>query len=148
MRTNVVGRSCVSAITHTPKGSPLGPVTTPAMSWAPTGTPWASKGRAATVESPIIAAPMHPSRIVLIVPLFCFLEFLDLPPHPLSGRTALSPPSPEGRGGQGVRTDRETGTGGEDYTHERKRSLTNGSSVSSGILHTASLKISTSMGPA
>src|SRR5687768_18447974 len=51
MRTNFVGRSVVSAITQTPASGPLGPVTTPAMSSASTGTPcW-------TLSIPMIRAP-------------------------------------------------------------------------------------------
>src|SRR5262245_61961844 len=38
MRANLVGRSLVSAITHTPASGPLVPVTTPPMSLAPTVT--------------------------------------------------------------------------------------------------------------
>src|SRR5262245_34773375 len=38
MRANLVGRSLVSAITHTPASGPFDPVTTPPMSVAPTVT--------------------------------------------------------------------------------------------------------------
>src|SRR3954467_6631132 len=36
MRANLVGKSVVSAITQTPASGPLGPFTTPPMSWGPT----------------------------------------------------------------------------------------------------------------
>src|SRR5438552_7420909 len=109
MRTNLVGRSCVSAITHTPASGPFGPVTTPAMSAGPTETPWAVRGHAGRFAArPTIITWTNQRRIVLMSP--------PLHTQPLA---LLRSPSPEGRGGPGGEDRNETWSGGVDL-HARE----------------------------
>src|SRR2546421_4664655 len=69
MRMNLVGRSWVSAITHTPASGPFGPVTTPAMSEAPIERPWAARGHAGRFAArPTIITWTDQRRIVFISP--------------------------------------------------------------------------------
>src|SRR2546430_12888777 len=85
MRTNFVGRWWVSAITHTPASGPFGPVTTPAMSAAPMGTPWAARGQVQRpVARPTIATAARQSRVVLMFPPLTSVT----PDHP---RTPVRP---------------------------------------------------------
>src|SRR5213080_3939309 len=94
MRTNFVGRSWVSAITHTPASGPFGPVTAPAMSAAPMGTPWPARGHAGRFAArPTIITWTKQRRIVLISPSITY-STLGSTSFPLSRR--------------------ERGTGGED----------------------------------
>src|SRR5215218_1133221 len=67
MRTNFVGRSFVSAITHTPASGPFGPVTTPPMSVGPTSTASRDIGRAAaTIATHAAARPPIPNVLILV----------------------------------------------------------------------------------
>src|SRR6266480_2422236 len=75
MRTNFVGRSWVSAITHTPASGPFGPVTTPAMSAGSIGTPWAARGHAGRFAArPTIITWTKQRRIVFISPSIYVLD--------------------------------------------------------------------------
>src|SRR5215210_2165720 len=70
MRTNFVGRSFVSAITHTPASGPRGPVTTPPMSSGPTFTEAEVVGRAAiaSATNAAMTAPTPKDRVVVTCP--------------------------------------------------------------------------------
>src|SRR3989440_12195750 len=94
MRTNFVGRSWVSAITHTPASGPFGPVTAPAMSAGAVVTAWAGRGHGGRLAArPTIITWTKQRRIVLISP-------------PVTYSTLGSTSFPLSR--------RERGTGGED----------------------------------
>src|SRR5262245_18607351 len=75
MRTNRVGSSVVSAMTHTPASGPLGPVTTPPMSSASTATV-AAGACCRALTAPIVSAQTAATRtaciirVVFIVPLW------------------------------------------------------------------------------
>src|SRR5436190_1889729 len=66
MRTNLVGRSLVSAITHTPASGPFGPVTTPPISSEPTFGSVRAFGSAAAANSTMPAASdvRMPKRLI------------------------------------------------------------------------------------
>src|SRR5215467_4966769 len=74
MRANFVGRSVVSAMTHTPASGPLGPVTTPPMALpsirtAPPAPCWALSVLAAPAQITAIAitaTPRYGSRLILM----------------------------------------------------------------------------------
>src|SRR5438094_7996739 len=93
MRTNLVGRSCVSAITQTPASGPLGPVTTPAMSAAPMDTPWAARGHAGRLAArPTIITWTNQRRIMLISPSVYVLDTCPPEnPRPPQGHHAHPP---------------------------------------------------------
>src|SRR2546430_15985187 len=143
MRTNFVGRSWVSAITHTPASGPFGPVTAPAMSAAPMGTVWAARGHAGRFAArPTIITWTNQRRIVVISPSRYVLDTCPpedprppqghhpYPPH----RDSSSPPVPlsayaergdDERASRSKASElvspfplsrRERGTGGEDST--------------------------------
>src|SRR5438874_9823548 len=122
MRTNLVGRSVVSAMTQTPASGPCGPVTTPPMSLGSTRTACAaSDGTARVVTRPSTAATPQ-RRIVFIFPSVLHPEPLSTPgsspPVPLSayaergdderpsmrkdlGDLLFVPPLPQGEGDRG-----------------------------------------------
>src|SRR2546421_8707309 len=96
MRTNFVGRSWVSAITHTPASGPFGPVTTPAMSVGPIGTPWAARGHAGRFAArPTIITWTNQRRIVFISPsVYVLNPCPPRGPQPCRPRDSSSPPVP------------------------------------------------------
>src|SRR5688500_18658640 len=66
MRTNLVGRSDVSAMTHTPASGPAAPVTTPAMSSVSIGIVSAARRRASVAPArkrAALAARPRPSLV-------------------------------------------------------------------------------------
>src|SRR5438270_11740272 len=88
MRVNLVGRSLVSAITHTPASAPFLPVTTPARSEAPglTAAPFgcAPAGAGAKPAAVANAAAAAPKRkcwktfeAMLCAPAFRLLLYAD-----------------------------------------------------------------------
>src|SRR6476660_79960 len=70
MRTNLVGRAEVSAITHTPASGPDGPLTTPAMSSLSIGIagPWPPDWVGTDASTPRARTPAQRRAIVLIAP--------------------------------------------------------------------------------
>src|SRR6184192_1623914 len=92
MRTNLVGRSCVSAITQTPASGPLGPVTTPARAAGPIGIVWAARGQAGRFAArPTIITWTKQRRIVFIWPSGYLLNPWQY----------FVPPLPKGEGDRG-----------------------------------------------
>src|SRR5580765_7315014 len=85
MRANLVGRSVVSAMTHTPASGPLGPVTTPPMALpsirtAPPAPCWALSVPAAPAQITAIAitvTPRYRSRLILMALLLSSRPTVD-----------------------------------------------------------------------
>src|SRR5207249_11791158 len=76
---NLVGRSVVSAITHTPASGPLGPRTTPPRSASPMTIPEVCCARRAPMELPIphaIAIAATPAKKALLILILRSLEAL------------------------------------------------------------------------
>src|SRR5688572_17653438 len=67
MRTNFVGRSFVSAMTHTPASGPFGPVTTPPMSSGPTFTAASDVGSAAAASVTHAAARAAMASLLRVI---------------------------------------------------------------------------------
>src|SRR5262249_45966626 len=113
---NFVGRSVVSAITHTPASGPLGPRTTPPRSLSPTVTAapccaWASGAKTASARP--IAAALAQSLDLIVMTVFlrivCSFIFVCNAPATAPGAVWTTPGGdlPTRLLGERIRTDLE-----------------------------------------